>query len=476
MSEPATTPYDEVAYPTAIFSQTQPDRLATIARLSGLNPPPIETARVLEIGAGNGMNLLALAAAWPDATFVGFDLAPTAVERGREWIARCGLANVRLETLDILDAADALGGSFDYIIAHGVYAWVPPHVRAATMALIGRLLSPDGVAFVSYNAMPGGHLRHALRDALLFETAGLEGAERWRAARAMLAGLAEPREGSENAAQAAFREAAKRTLDKPWSVLIHDEMGGCFDPQSLHAVADAAAANGLQFLGDADRERMSDAFLPEGVEPEADTTRQLVRLLQERDYRDFRFFRQTLLVRDSVRPSRRLDQAALAGLYASTRCHRTADNQFKLDANVFEIQDPPLADALARLADARPSRLPVAELADTDARRTALFEMFDAGMIDLHAVSPPYAPAAGDRPVASPLVRMMIADDLPTICTLDHRLMAVSDFGPRHLLSHLDGSRDRIALAAVAAEAGLDSAEALDRGLATLAREAVLLR
>jgi hypothetical protein len=201
-----------------------------------------------------------------------------------------------------------------------------------------------------------------------------------------------------------------------------------------------------------------------------------VRLLQELDYRDFRFFRQTLLVRDTVTPSRRLDQAALAGLQASTRCHRTADNQFKHDANVFEIQDRPLAGALARLADARPARLPVAELADTDERRTALFEMFDAGMIDLHAVSQPYAPQASDRPLASPLVRMMIADELPTICTLDHRLMAVSESGPRHLLRHLDGTRDRAALAVIAAEAGLDTEEALDRGLATLAREAVLLR
>lgn len=476
MSEPATTLYDEVAYPTAIFNQTQPDRLATIACLAGLTPPPIETARVLEIGAGNGMNLLALAAAWPEAEFVGFDLAPTAVERGRGWIAGCGLGNVRLETLDILDAADTLDGPFDYIVAHGVYAWVPPAVREATMALIGRLLSPHGVAFVSYNAMPGGHLRHAIRDALLFETEGLEGAAQWKAARALLAGLAEPREGSENAPQTAFREAAKRTLDKPWSVLIHDELGGCFYPQSLVEVARAAAAHGLQFLGDADRERMGDAFLPDDVEPEADTTRQLVRLLQERDYRDFRFFRQTLLVRDAVRPSRRLDQQALAGLYASTRCHQTPDGQFKLDANVFEVQDAPLAEALTRLALARPTRLPVAELADSDSRRTALFEMFDAGLIDLHSALPPYVAQPGDRPQTSALVRMMLADELPTICTLDHRLMAVSDFGPRHLLKHLDGTHDRTALAAIAAEAGLETEEALDRGLATLAREAVLLR
>uniref|UniRef100_UPI0035C81FB3 class I SAM-dependent methyltransferase n=1 Tax=Sphingomonas sp. TaxID=28214 RepID=UPI0035C81FB3 len=112
------TPYDLNAYPTAIFAQTAPDRLATVARLAGLSPPPVETARVLEIGGGDGMNLLALAVAYPRAEFVSFDLAATAVARGRRWLAASGVANLRLEVLDILDATEAPDGPFDYIIAH----------------------------------------------------------------------------------------------------------------------------------------------------------------------------------------------------------------------------------------------------------------------------------------------------------------------------------------------------------------------
>ena len=190
------TPYDALAYPTAIFNQTQPDRLATLARLCGLNPPPIETAHVLEIGAGDGMNLLALAVAYPHARFTGFDLAPTAVARGRRWIAESGVGNMTLTALDILDAAEVLEGEFDYIIAHGVYAWVPPVVREATMALVGRKLSPDGVAFVSYNAMPGGFIRLALRDALLFALEGVADEDREEIARAHLRALAEAPEGT----------------------------------------------------------------------------------------------------------------------------------------------------------------------------------------------------------------------------------------------------------------------------------------
>ena len=469
------TAYDELAYPTAIFNQTQPDRLATIARLTGLNPPPVATARTLEIGGGDGMNLVALATAWPDAEFVNFDLASTAIERGREWIAKCSLSNIRMEALDILEAAQTLEGSFDYIIAHGVYAWVPPDVREATMALIGKLLSPNGIAFLSYNAMPGGYMRLAIRDALLMETEGLTGAAKWNAARSILGGLAEPREGDENPSQAAFRDAAQRTLDKPWSVLNHDELGDSFYPQSLIGVTKAAAKHGLQFLGDADCERLGDAFLPEFVDPEPHTTRQLVQLLQEADYRDFRYFRQTLLVRDGVQPRRRIDQAALASLHVSTRCHAIDDNHFKHNANTFEIRDPALAEALTRLAQSRPVRLRVDDLADSDARRTALFEMFNAGLVQLHSVDSPFVSQAGEWPCASKLARQMIDADLTTICTLDQRLMAISDHGPRHLMQHLDGSRDRAALAPIAAEAGLGTPDALEHGLATLAREALLV-
>lgn len=469
------TPYDLNAYPTAIFAQTAPDRLATMARLAGLSPPAVETARVLEIAGGDGMNLLALGVAWPRAKFVSFDLAATAVERGRRWRDAAGIANVRIDQLDILDAADARDGPFDYIIAHGVYAWVPPVVREATMALIGRALAPDGVALVSYNAMPGGYIRLALRDALTFATEGLAGAAKVAAVRAHLAVLAEAGEGPENPAQAAFRDAARRTLDKPWAVLGHDELGPCYFPQSISQVAAAARAYGLQYLGEADRERADDSFVPDDIAIEPDATTQLVRLRQGGDYRDVRFFRHSLLVRDTARPRRRLDLGALARLYATTRCRRHEEREFRLDDRVFEVADAPLAAALGRMVDLAMARVPVGELVDTPVRLTALYEMFQVGLVELNTTPAPYATRVSDRPVASPLIRAMLAEELPRVCTLDQRMMVIEEFGPRHLLRHLDGSRDLVALAEVGRAAGLDDETALSDGLARLAREAALI-
>ena len=41
--------------------------------------PAVTTARVLEIGCGGGGNIIPLAAAFPDARFVGIDLSPVQI-------------------------------------------------------------------------------------------------------------------------------------------------------------------------------------------------------------------------------------------------------------------------------------------------------------------------------------------------------------------------------------------------------------
>jgi cyclopropane fatty-acyl-phospholipid synthase-like methyltransferase len=84
-----TTVYDVVRYPGHAFPQTHPDRLAALAVLFGLDAPPPAGCRLLEIGCGDGGNLLPMAVGLPHATVVGFDTS--ARSRGRvRWRARCG--------------------------------------------------------------------------------------------------------------------------------------------------------------------------------------------------------------------------------------------------------------------------------------------------------------------------------------------------------------------------------------------------
>ena len=70
--------------------------------------------------------------------------------------------------------AETVLGEFDYIVAHGVYSWIPADARDALLATIREHLAPDGIAYVSYNAEPGGYFRRMLRDAGLWHARGIE--------------------------------------------------------------------------------------------------------------------------------------------------------------------------------------------------------------------------------------------------------------------------------------------------------------
>src|SRR5215467_8994536 len=113
------TRYDELPYPGLAFAETHPDRLATMATLFGMTPAPVEGCRVLELGCGDGGNLIPMAFTLPKSCFTGLDLAGTAIARGRSLLGALDLSNIRLLHLDLLDVSIDFG-EFDYIIAHGL--------------------------------------------------------------------------------------------------------------------------------------------------------------------------------------------------------------------------------------------------------------------------------------------------------------------------------------------------------------------
>ena len=141
MNDALRNTYDELPYESHAFPQTHPDRLSVIARLFGMQPAPLEGCRVLELGCGNGANIIAMAALMPDATFLGVDLSPRQIEVGQARIAELGLTNVELRAADLLEIENDLP-VFDFIIAHGLYSWVPPNVQQAVLRICSRHLSP----------------------------------------------------------------------------------------------------------------------------------------------------------------------------------------------------------------------------------------------------------------------------------------------------------------------------------------------
>ncbi len=161
------TIYSELGYKSMPFPYTTPATLEAYAALVGISAPNPKTARVLELGATYGGNIISQALFNPDATFVGIELSQEQVEKGNEVIANAGLTNVSLVQSDIASIGSEIG-TFDYIIAHGVYSWVDDGVKDALLRLIDERLAEDGIAYVSYNTYPGWHTMEEVRQLMMF--------------------------------------------------------------------------------------------------------------------------------------------------------------------------------------------------------------------------------------------------------------------------------------------------------------------
>ena len=165
------TIYKELGYKSYPFPFTTPAYLEAYGTLVGLKPPAAKTARVLELGATYGGNIISQAAHNPEATFVGIELSQDQVEKGNKIIGDSKLDNVSLVQGDILNFDESMG-TFDYIIAHGFYSWISDEMKDKLLQIISHHLADNGIAYVSYNTYPGWHTMEEVRQLMLFANRG----------------------------------------------------------------------------------------------------------------------------------------------------------------------------------------------------------------------------------------------------------------------------------------------------------------
>ena len=167
------TIYKELGYKSYPFPFTTPAYLEAYGTLVGLKPPMAKTARVLELGATYGGNIISQAMHNPEATFVGIELSQDQVEKGNKIISDAKLDNVSLLQGDILNFDESLG-NFDYIIAHGFYSWISDEMKDKLLDIISHHLADNGIAYVSYNTYPGWHTMEEVRQLMLFANRGYD--------------------------------------------------------------------------------------------------------------------------------------------------------------------------------------------------------------------------------------------------------------------------------------------------------------
>lgn len=159
--------YDNFLYVSKAFPNTNINSLLAKGKIYGLNPAPLKGARVLELGSSCGGNIIPQALYYPEATFTGIDLSSVQVQHGNDLIQSMGLTNVTLLEKNIMDIDDDFG-TFDYILVHGIWSWVPDVVKDKILTICNRNLSDRGIAYISYNTYPGWKRLEQLRDIMLY--------------------------------------------------------------------------------------------------------------------------------------------------------------------------------------------------------------------------------------------------------------------------------------------------------------------
>lgn len=460
------------------LQMTQPDVLAVTAALAGLSPVPVTNCRVLELGCAVGGNLLPMAQGLPGSTFVGIDASPQAIARAQKTATGAGLKNIRFEARDLISLPADLG-PFDYIIAHGVYHQVDIAGREPLLAMIARLLSPEGVAYVNYNVYPGWGAREMFRDIIARHVHGVTDPKSIAAKAREFIGFLDrhAQTASEGVYATQIRREASLLATVPDDYLVHEYLEA--SPQAVYfeQFADQLSRSGLAFVGEV-RPNPSRRKLAEDLKREQpELTENWMKLEQYLDDVQGGFSRRSLLCH-ADRPVSRVPQTGVIGrLHARCRIlpavnqgnPRSSDPMpFRFpDGVIVNINDVFVKTILVALASAWPRTLSFDEMvqvirvdlrygemfaAPGSEERVTLMNATDAcyaaTLIELHEHPAVYVQVAGGKPQASALARFQ-ARESKSVTNVHHVLILTLSKVDRLVLAHLNGARDRSALVAV---------------------------
>lgn len=478
--------YDQVRYPGKPYPQTDPAHLGVFPKLFGLPFAPFENCRMLEIGCGDGVNQINLALSAPDAHFVGIDLAAEPIGQARADALACGAGNVEFLALDLREIGAELG-EFDYIVAHGVLTWVPEPARAALFRVIGERLAPNGVAMVSFNALPGARAWQAMRDMLLYETreAGSP-RDKLKLASDFLKG-AEERWSANEANGLQMIAAARRMLDHAPEVMFHDEMSEFYMPYLLSDVAGRAAAYGFNYLCDARARTNEELFFPSErhATERSRAGDDWTRFQQYLDFCKLNSFHNAIFVKGV--PDRRRVATRLRGLWAQGDVQEVAPDVAKPDERAYTVggqvrlttDDPGLMELFRALGASYPRATPLDAVADLEAVADHIFRLFVSGVVTLTTAPPSVVRDSGAHPLASALSRLQAARGEGDLACLTQAILRVETGPLQTLVPLLDGTRTRETLAVDwTAAAGLPvppTPDQLQSALAVLTRAGVMM-
>lgn len=464
----------EIAHGGLTFPDSHPGPIAAVATLFGLTPPAVNTARVLELGCGAGTNILAMSQALPTAQFTGIDHSPVHIERAQATSRAIGATNVEFRCGPILECSATLG-SFDFIIAHGVYSWISVEERDTLMAIVENCLSPNGIAYMGYNTYPGWCSRIVARDVLnFFAHPGASPDVRVRQSREGIAKLIPSITNPDSPYGQTLRAEVAPLLNAPDYYIAHEHLVGNNFPVYFQDFAAHAGRFNLQYLAEA--RLLANSFVQGGDLRKAIDEGAGPDILRREQYFDFLigcYFRQSLLCHTGIPIDREIAAERILPLSVSLTSEilEAKPDAWRIRSQIgaeFTVEEKPILQILELLRKLGPAPAPtnafiqplidalglhsIAGLGDAIIAGI-LLAGWSRGLWTLRADAPVLVNTPSSKPTACPLARQQSVKSQQCTNRL-HRTITLTQ-AERALLQQLDGTREiepSAALARLAAE------------------------
>lgn len=308
----------DAGYVMRFHRALNPRRMGLALTANGYAAPDCDKPYTyMELGFGQGATLAMLAAANPHARFFGVDLLSEHVAHAQGLAEAAELNNIEVAQISFSELQNYTWPPFDFIVLHGVWTWIDGPFRVEILKFIKAYLKPGGVAYVSYNAMPGWASMEPLRSLmkLEYDRARGEVAERVRE-------TVQSARSVQKAQSLFFRQNPtvdfrlnQMDTDNP-TYLAHEYFNAAWKPFYFDEVAAEFASIGLDFVASASLQDNVDDFT---IRPEAHDLYDKLKVGSKREtFKDFmlnRLFRRDLYVRSPCR----LGDAALTSAMAQTR-------------------------------------------------------------------------------------------------------------------------------------------------------------
>ena len=349
-------------------------------------------------------------------------------------------------------------------------------VRDKLLAICKQNLASNGVAYVSYNTYPGGHMRDLVREMMRFHVSEFDDpCQRVTQARSLIKFIIDS--GTEpDLYRMVLQKELERISEFTDSSLFHDDLSEHNAPVYFYQFVEHAGRHGLKYLSEAHFFEIQTGIFPAKVLEELNRiSDSAVAKEQYLDFLKCRRFRQTLLCHDdqqlddNPRPEKAVSfyiGSPMRPAEADLKLHSREPTTFIGPKNSsIETANPLIKAAMSALGEAWPKPVHFQDLLaiarrscgresssegagfgdDTQVLGELLLRAYAGGIVEFNVTPPRLVSRPSERPVASPLARLQSRES-SEVANLRHFNILVEDPFSRRLLQLLDGSRDHDAL------------------------------